>query len=103
MRLFPDLAFYITMVIETMKDISYFVIIFMTSIMLFANAYFALRGIPMPEESEGLWMKTFGSNFGDSMMSQYMLGLGEFVYDGWSDHEASSLIWFYFILATFFT
>ena len=106
MRLFPQLAFYVALTIETLKDITYFLIIFAISISMFGNAFFALNGIPMPEGddySEAIWPEAFNSKFVDSVFSQYMLGLGEFNYDGWSEHTGNWIIWVYFILATFFT
>lgn len=107
MRLSPDLAFYVNMIIQTLYDCAYFIIIFLVSVLMFGNAYYALQGIPSEPNEDGseyvIWPKSFEKPFVDSVFSNFMIGLGEFVYDGWSDHPARVIIWVYFILSTFFT
>lgn len=107
MRLSPDLAFYVNMIIQTLYDCAYFIIIFLVSVLMFGNAYYALQGIPSQPNEDGseyvIWPKAFEQPFVDSVFSNFMIGLGEFVYDGWSDHPARVIIWIYFILSTFFT
>lgn len=43
MRLFPELAFYVTMITETLKDIVHFFCMFLMCIAMFANAAYALN------------------------------------------------------------
>lgn len=43
MRLFPKLAFYVTMISETLKDIAHFFLMFLMCIAMFANAAYALN------------------------------------------------------------
>lgn len=43
MRLFPELAFYVTMISETLKDITHFFLMFLMCIGMFANAAYALN------------------------------------------------------------
>lgn len=45
LRLFPALAFYVAMIIETIKDISTFMIMFVICITMFGNAVYALNQI----------------------------------------------------------
>ena len=45
MRLFPALAFYVTMIRETIKDIAHFFLIFLMCVVMFANACYALDGM----------------------------------------------------------
>lgn len=58
MRLFPQLAFYVTMITETVKDIGWFMIMLLLCIAVFANASFVLNEIkaaPGEDELEPLW------------------------------------------------
>lgn len=45
MRLFKNLAFYVTMIVETISDISYFMAIYLLSILCFGNALYCLNQI----------------------------------------------------------
>jgi hypothetical protein len=83
MRLFPKLAFYVNLVTETIKDIGYFMIMFVMIIIMFANALYAINSIQPTDESYGslaelptLWSSAFGQPFIDSVFSQYLIGLG---------------------------
>ena len=51
LRLFPQLAFYVTMIYETIKDIGWFMITFLLCIAVFANAYIVLN-MTQPQEGE---------------------------------------------------
>ena len=112
MRLYPELAFYVTMISETLKDIKDFFVIFMMCIAMFGNAVYILNlMVPVtagedgeiPEENEPLFNESFKEPFVDSVFDQYLIGLGEFNIDGYSSHPAMVLIHIYFILATLFT
>ena len=105
-RLFPELAFYVTMVFETIKDCAYFIMILLAAIVMFGNAFYTLQGIDsgIIDGKEGqIWQDFFGHKFGDAAFMSYLIGLGEFSYENWADHPSWWLIWVYFILATFFT
>lgn len=52
LRLFPELAFYVEMIAETVKDIRHFLVIFVLCIVVFANAFYALNGAIQPGTSE---------------------------------------------------
>lgn len=45
LRLFAGLAFYVTMIVETLKDISNFMVMFVIAIIMFSNAVYALNQI----------------------------------------------------------
>ena len=77
------MAFYVNLVAETIKDIGYFMIMFVMIIVMFANALYAINGIIAKDESYGspaefptLWSPAFGPPFIDSVFSQYLIGLG---------------------------
>lgn len=46
---------------------------------------------------------TFGHFMIDSAWNQYLLSLGEFAMDGFDDHPEMYLVYFFFMMATFFT
>ena len=105
-RLFPELAFYVNMIFETVKDCAYFILILLAAVLMFGHAFYTLQGIPSVNgdgEEGQIWPRAFGNKFVDAAFSNYMIGLGEFVYDDWADHPSARLIWIYFILTTFFT
>jgi len=52
MRLFPSLAFYMTMIKQTCIDIGWFMVMFIMCIGVFANASYALNQIK-PESVDG--------------------------------------------------
>lgn len=54
MRLFPELAFYVTMISETLLDIKYFLVIFLMCLGMFGNALYILNKTmpPLPEDGE---------------------------------------------------
>lgn len=74
---------------------------------MFGNAYYALQGIPTEPKEDGsefmIFQPAFQNTFIDFAFRNYLIGLGDFSYDGWSDHPARVVIWIYFILSTFFT
>jgi len=100
------------MIHETIKDITWFMMMLLLCIAIFANAHYVLNqmspeavaeGEEQPEELEPLWNKAFGNQFIDSFFTQYLVGLGEFNVDPYPDHPAYILNYIYFILATLFT
>lgn len=45
----------------------------------------------------------FDNDFGDSVMTQYLLGLGEFETDAYGENSLKILLWVYFLGATLLT
>ena len=43
LRLFPTMGFYVTMITETLNDISYFLIMFLMCVITFSNAVYTLN------------------------------------------------------------
>jgi hypothetical protein len=52
LRLENELAFYVEMIAETLKDIRYFLVIFVMCIAVFANAFYALNGVLETDNSD---------------------------------------------------
>ena len=50
-----------------------------------------------------LIQRAYNSTFIDSVVNQYLLGLGEFQYDAFASNPAGPLIWSLFLLSTFLT
>lgn len=49
LRLFPELAFYVTMIFETISDISNFFVMFVMCVAMFANAIYVLNKMDPPK------------------------------------------------------
>ena len=107
LRLFPELAFYVTMISETLVDISHFFLMFLMCVAMFANAVYVLNQMEPANKvdapNEPIYFKAFNEPFIDSFFYQYLLGLGDFHMDNYTAHPANVLIYIYFILATLFT
>jgi hypothetical protein len=99
-----------------MWDIRYFLIMFVLCIATFANAILILdlaqwnsnkelaaASAEEVDEYARIIPQSMDNNVFDSILNQYLLGLGEFTYDDYPDNAAKYLIWIYFILATIFT
>ena len=80
---------------------------FVMCVAMFANAIYVLNkmdppkvnGLPNPPLYDG----AFQEPFIDSLFNQYLVGLGEFRTDTYSEHPAHLLIYIYFTGATLFT
>lgn len=99
MRLFAPTAFYVKLIIETVWDIRYFLILFVFILATFGNALMVLnegRGEPM-------YSNTYQVEFFDAMMNQYMLSLGEFDTENFKLRGHDVIVWMLFIATTFIT
>jgi len=115
MQLFEETSFYVTMVLESIWDIRYFVLMVVVSISTFAIAFEILdhnqknhnkvlfEDGEIEEEYVPIRDHKFDLNFIDSLMTQYMIGLGEFDTKDFSLNPHKQTIWIYFILATLMT
>ena len=101
LRLFERTAFYIMLLVETLSDITGFVILIVASLMLF--------GVPMAmlnlnrDESSQVVEPTFGNWAANMILNQYFLALGEFNYENFADKPQGLICYFLFLAATFFT
>jgi hypothetical protein len=108
MRLFQSTSFYVLMIQETMWDIRYFLVMLILCIATFANAILILD---LAQENIGsdadeftrVIPESIDNDIFDSILNQYLLGLGEFTIDDYPSNGAKYLIFIYFILATIFT
>lgn len=101
LRLFESTSFYILLIGETLNDIKPFMILLAVTLLTF--------GIPMVllnlnrGEDNAIIEPIFGFWLLDLIMNQYLLALGEFNMDNFSDNDNSALCYLFFILATFVT
>jgi len=109
-RLFKWPSFYIRLIIETIKGIGVFTMIFVVILMAFANALYILnvnRNEPdaaiADDEGDLLFEEAVGHPFLDALLNQYMLALGEFGTDNFSadGSKNSQICWMLFVAATF--
>ena len=100
-RLFDETGFYVLLVAETLYDIRYFLLLLITTLMMFGVPLIMLDG--NSEEGSELIDGTFNFWLVDLVYNQYMLSLGEFGMDNFDAHPQAVLVYIFFILATFFT
>ena len=122
MRIFSDLGFYVYLILETLRDTKYFLILVLMVLITFANALYILEianhptatvsddtALELPTEDDStnaidrMIQRAYNSTFVDSVVNQYLLGLGEFQYDGFASNPSGPLIWTLFLLSTFLT
>jgi len=101
LRLFEQTAFYILLVEETMRDVSSFLILLTTALMMF--------GVPMVMlnlnrlEDNSVVDEPFGFWGINMLLNQYLLALGEFSYDNFANEPQSYMCYMFFVFATFIT
>ena len=116
MRLFSQTSYYIRMVVDTLSDVSTFLILFFAILFTFGNAIFILNynrklsdeevaqlGEEEDPEAELLIGKHFNSAVINIMVNQYLLSLGEFEGLDAFDGADKNIVWFCFLMATFIT
>jgi len=83
MRLFDGTAKYVQLVKTTIKDIAYFMLLFMMSLFMFGVPLIILDKNRAEDELviEGI----FGNWLADMFINQYLLALGEFNMDNFAD------------------
>ena len=98
LRLFEDVAFYVLLVEETIYDIRHFVMLLLTTLMMFGVPLIMLQ--PNGDDGKDLVEDTFGYWLIDLVYNQYLLALGEFGVDNFSDHPQAPIVFAFFVLAT---
>lgn len=68
----------------------------------FANGIAVLTK-PASDEGEPIVDVKFDNVILDSLLTEYLLGLGEFETDDYNENEFHKLLWIYFLLSTFLT
>ena len=99
LRLFESTSFYIRLIIETMKDIKFFLILFILILFTFANAILIMD----QGRTERYTVPYFGTQVVDVLFDQYLLSLGEFNGDGYLSEGANKVLLVMFVVGTFLT
>lgn len=101
MRLFDKTSFYILLIMQTINDISAFILLIVMSLMMF--------GIPMNmlnlnrDEDNKVVDDPFSYWLPNIMINQWLLALGEFNIDSFEMGTQASMCFIFFVLATFFS
>ena len=109
LRLFSATSFYIRLITETIKDITYFMIILFIFIAMFANAIYILNLQRLKSEPGSLLVDTYFDTPDDTIWNafimQYLLALGDFNFVELFDESSpnGNLVWILFVFATFLT
>ena len=102
LKLFSSTSFYIRLIIETLYDVRYFIILFIFILMTFGNAF-----LIMDQDREQKYVQDyFGVAVFNVLFDQYLLSLGEFNgddNDGYVATNADRLLLVVFIASTFIT
>ena len=101
LRLFEQTAFYVLLLEITMQDIKYFFLLVLATLMMFGVPLLMLDG--SSKDGFELIDGTFNFWIIDLMYNQYLLALGEFGLDNFGEHPQAALVYFFFVLATFFS
>jgi len=98
LRLFESTGFYVKLVIETIRDIKFFIFLLLTTLMMFGVPVVMLDA--SSKEDKDLVEKPFSLWIPDLLYTQYMLALGMFEPENYTDHPQAILAFLFFIGAT---
>jgi hypothetical protein len=110
MRLFKNTAHFITLIFRTIYDIRIFALMLLIILAAFANFFFIINNntpsnpnhVKKEKEEDFHYVNDYvGQPFFNSLISMYLLGLGEFDLDGYSKGPDVYFAWGFFILGTF--
>lgn len=71
LRLFPELAFYVTMISETLVDISNFFLMFLMCVAMFANAVYVLNKMEPADQSDALNEPIYAEAFKEPFIDSF--------------------------------
>lgn len=101
LKLFETTAFYILLLDETMRDVSSFLILIFTALMMFGMPMIMLNLNSIGDNS--IVDEPFAYWTVNMLLNQYLLALGEFNIDNFAVHPQAFLCYLFFFLATFVT
>jgi len=109
LQLFEITAVYVLMINKTISDIMYFFLMFFIVICAFGNAIMIIDRYNRNyaelnnTDYETIVSDAFGNQITDSLINQYLVGLGDFSYSDYAQNPSKPYLWTYFTLATFLT
>ena len=101
LRLFGNTSFFVKMIVQTLADIRYFLILFIFILMTFGNAIFILSS----DRKEEIYKNYVDVGFLNVLLDQYELSLGEFNTELFLEPSdgGDTVAWLVFIAATMLT
>ena len=98
LRLFEKTGFYVKLVGETLNDIKYFILLLLTTLIMFGVPVIMLDA--SSDQDKDLIDKVAGFWIFDLIYTQYMLALGMFEPENYADHPQAILALLFFLAAT---
>lgn len=103
MRLFSKTSFYIRLILETLNDVKYFLILFMTMLMLFGNATYIMN---QGRTADGQIYKNM-FNFApiDVVLDQFRIANGDHdvITEGMQVESRDMVMWVFFVMSVLLT
>ena len=99
LRIFTGTSFYVRLIRDTLYDIRHFLILFILILFTFGNALLILN----QGRDDDLFFNFFKFTIFNAVMNQYMLSLGEFNTENFSNEGGDYIVWLVFIASTFVT
>ena len=103
MRLFSKTSFYIRLILETLNDVKYFLILFMTMLMLFGNATYIMN---QGRTADGQIYKNM-FNFApiDVVLDQFRIANGDHdvITEGMQVESKDMVMWVFFVMSVLLT
>jgi len=108
MKLFKPTAYFLSQITQTTTSVGGFFAVYFLAILSFANFFYIVQfNVPkkglLIDEREYMYVEPYlGNRALDSIVNMYLLSLGEFALDGYTEGHDRSAAWIMFVLATFF-
>ena len=101
LRLFDNTSFYVRLIVDTLFDIKYFLILFAMILMTFGNAIFILS----KDREKSLYRDYVSIDYINVFLNQYEMALGSWDANKYipGDEGGDSMAWILFIITTMFT
>lgn len=99
-KLFELTQYYVTQIVETIKEILGFMTLYIIAIFAFANFFYIIQ-FNVPKGAKNNYVEEHVKmTVVDSVISMYMLSLGEFAMEGYNEGFNNYSAWLMFFLAT---
>ena len=100
LRLFDVTSFYVTLIIQTILDMKYFLLILAVMVIYFGSTMYMLQLNVITSDGTDIVEQRFDNFMLDSVLNQYLLMLGEFNLDGFLSHVNPGLCYGLFFFST---
>lgn len=101
MRLFRSTAYFITLISQTIFDVRIFSMMLAIILCAFANFFFVLNNNTVESDGFHYVGSYVGNTVADAFIAMYLMGLGEFDMDGYSQGTNVYMTWGFFLMGTF--